>query len=139
MSPRVPMLKSEGYQRNSVLPCYRHVVVSFRGFFNLVAGDCLDRIYLFSSDRETLKQNTEKRMGKKKGHTMGEAAWSHSLRARPLPFFVLVQCLDHRLDKFTEIKIDIQCPPNAREPSHKMSHTKNYMCRGDINFNYNDR
>ncbi|GBP84924.1 Probable cytochrome P450 6a20 [Eumeta japonica] len=52
-------------------------------------------------------------MGKEKEHTTGEAAWSHSLRARPLPFFVLVQCLDHRLDKsrnYEEYTMLTQCP-----------------------------
>ncbi|GBP38879.1 hypothetical protein EVAR_32395_1 [Eumeta japonica] len=43
-------------------------------------------------------------MGKKKEHTTGEVAWSHSLRARPLPFFVLVQSLEHRLDKRPKLR-----------------------------------
>ncbi|GBP64041.1 hypothetical protein EVAR_44124_1 [Eumeta japonica] len=50
------------------------------GSFNLVSGDGLDRIYLFSSDRETLKRYSGKIMGKKKEHTAGDAAWSRSLR-----------------------------------------------------------
>ncbi|GBP61587.1 hypothetical protein EVAR_27474_1 [Eumeta japonica] len=97
------------------------------------------RIYLFSSDREEIKQNSGKRMRKKKRHAAGEAARPRSLRARPLPFSVLVQCLDHRLDKYTEITNGILCRPNAREPSHAMSHTKNYMRRGDINLSCTDR
>ncbi|GBP54909.1 Retrovirus-related Pol polyprotein from transposon TNT 1-94 [Eumeta japonica] len=74
----------------AVLSYYCHVTVSL-GFYNLLSGDGLDRIYLFSNNRETLKQNSGKRMVKKKEHTTGEAAWSHSPRARPLPFSVLVQ------------------------------------------------
>ncbi|GBP91923.1 Zinc finger protein 233 [Eumeta japonica] len=45
-----------------------------------------------------------KRIGKKKEHTAGEAAWSHSLRARPLPLHVPVQSLDRRLDKMPKLR-----------------------------------
>ncbi|GBP89766.1 hypothetical protein EVAR_66183_1 [Eumeta japonica] len=103
---RVPSLQGLNYIRYCLATATSSSVF---GFFNLVAGDGLDRIYLFSSDRETLKRNSGKRMGKKKEHTTGQAAWAHSLRAHSLPFSVLVQCLDHRLDKHTEITIGTRC------------------------------
>ncbi|GBP51350.1 Kelch-like protein 17 [Eumeta japonica] len=71
-----PLARGEVYDP-VVVPCYRHVAVSFRGFFNLVAGDGPERLYLFASDSETLKRNSVNRMEKKKGHTTGEAnQWS---------------------------------------------------------------
>ncbi|GBP25695.1 hypothetical protein EVAR_12173_1 [Eumeta japonica] len=63
-------------------------------------------------------------MGKKKEHTTGEEAGSHSLRARPISFSVLVQFLDHRIDKFTEITIG-------------ESQEKNYCCKFLHNRNWN--
>ncbi|GBP24086.1 hypothetical protein EVAR_27309_1 [Eumeta japonica] len=55
------------------------------GFFNLVAGGGLDRIYLFSSDRETFKQLKEN--GKEKGTYLGRSGLV-SLTAGAPSFFL---------------------------------------------------
>ncbi|GBP71400.1 hypothetical protein EVAR_44766_1 [Eumeta japonica] len=74
----------------------------FSMFFLIeVAADGPDRIYLFSNDRETLKQNSGNRIGKKKGHTTGLI----QLRARPLPSSVkfVIKGLKHLTTNFINL------------------------------------